>query len=310
MAVRRTSPGAGAAPSSATRPRSALSASPLPAVAGAPGTPNPARRLSASPLPPSRANRPSPPPSTASTGDEAALLRVLSALGGASAGHSPGPGTPAQRRLRSLEELRKLLSLRSLLPALMSRAAELGAALASSLSTGGAESEAGLACIGALGDSPLLATELLPVLAPACLSLACAGSGGGPGGRSSAETSLELLFGRATPAAALSAALRMLAEPLPQEGPASARALPLRCLSAAIQRSEASALQPLLPVLIPPLLLAFASDASEVRKCTVFALVDIFLAVGDELRPHLAGLTAAQAKLLDIYIARASAAGR
>jgi hypothetical protein len=105
-------------------------------------------------------------------------------------------------------------------------------------------------------------------------------------------------------------ALALLSAPLPLVGSAGARALPLRCLSLAVQRTPAGALEAQLASLIPPLVAALAADASELRKCAVFALVDLYLALGETLRPHLAPLNATQAKLLDIYIARALAASQ
>jgi len=266
-------------------PPQLLRRSPLPAPAPPAG-----RALT----PPARRAPPSP---AAAAADEAALGRALEAL----AGEAPA----GARRTRALAELRRALGSAALLPALRRRAGALGGALASSLAAGGAEAEAALECAAAAPAA--LAAELLPPLARPLLRLACAGAASGaPAG--AAEAALEALAAGAPAPAALRAAQALLAQPLPAAGPAGARALPLRCLSLAVQRSAEAALQPQLPALLPPLLAALGCDASEVRKCAVFALVDLYLAVGEALRPHLQPLSAAQSKLLDIYIARAVAA--
>jgi hypothetical protein len=51
---------------------------------------------------------------------------------------------------------------------------------------------------------------------------------------------------------------------------------------------------------------AFNSTSADVRKAVVDALVAMYDALGDWLLPRLAGLTAAQQKLLTIYINRAA----
>jgi CLIP-associating protein 1/2 len=61
-----------------------------------------------------------------------------------------------------------------------------------------------------------------------------------------------------------------------------------------------------LPALAPPLVAAFGSSAQEVRKAVVFALVDIYLALGEEVMQHLRDLTPAQQKLLLMYVQRAT----
>ena len=40
------------------------------------------------------------------------------------------------------------------------------------------------------------------------------------------------------------------------------------------------------------------------RKSVVFALVEAYFVLGDSLMPHLAGLNAAQLKLITIYVER------
>lgn len=51
----------------------------------------------------------------------------------------------------------------------------------------------------------------------------------------------------------------------------------------------------------------YDSSESSVRKAAVFCLVAVYLVVGEELRPHLAPLSASKLKLLNLYIKRAVA---
>jgi len=44
---------------------------------------------------------------------------------------------------------------------------------------------------------------------------------------------------------------------------------------------------------------------AEVRKGVVFALVEMYLVLGDAMMPHLSMLSSSQMKLLGIYIKRA-----
>ena len=66
----------------------------------------------------------------------------------------------------------------------------------------------------------------------------------------------------------------------------------------------AAELQLLLPQLLPPLFDAFKSPSADVRKAVVFALVDMYLVLGDQLTPHLSELSTSQLKLVTIYINR------
>jgi CLIP-associating protein 1/2 len=61
----------------------------------------------------------------------------------------------------------------------------------------------------------------------------------------------------------------------------------------------------ILPDLVPRLLKGYDNSESSVRKASVFCLVAIYLAVGEELRPFLAPLSSSKLKLLNLYIKRA-----
>lgn len=82
----------------------------------------------------------------------------------------------------------------------------------------------------------------------------------------------------------------------------------VRLISRIVPRMGAPELQLLLPQLLPPLFDAFKSPSADVRKAVVFALVDMFLVLGDELTPHLSELSTSQLKLVTIYINRSTKA--
>lgn len=48
----------------------------------------------------------------------------------------------------------------------------------------------------------------------------------------------------------------------------------------------------------------YKHEAAEVRKAVVFALVEVYLVLGDDLQPHLEPLSPSQLKLLKIYVKR------
>jgi CLIP-associating protein 1/2 len=58
--------------------------------------------------------------------------------------------------------------------------------------------------------------------------------------------------------------------------------------------------------ILPSLTEAFSSTSADVRKAVVDALVAMYDSLGDWLLPKLTSLTAAQQKLLTIYINRAA----
>ena len=61
-----------------------------------------------------------------------------------------------------------------------------------------------------------------------------------------------------------------------------------------------------LPRLVPGLIRAFNHSRADVRKATVFCLVEAWVKVGDGvMEPHLSGLNEAQRKLVTIYHDRA-----
>lgn len=82
----------------------------------------------------------------------------------------------------------------------------------------------------------------------------------------------------------------------------------IRLISRIVPRMSAAELQLLLPQLLPPLFDAFKSPSADVRKAVVFALVDMYLVLGDELTPHLSELSTSQLKLVTIYINRTTKA--
>ena len=115
-------------------------------------------------------------------------------------------------------------------------------------------------------------------------------------------------------------ALRALAPRLALEPPAAARlgvaagtrvpsafsAAPVRCVGGVVARMPAEALRGAAPDILPGLVEAFNSTSADVRKAVVDALVAMHDTLGDWLLARLGGLTAAQQKLLTIYIDRAA----
>ena len=83
-------------------------------------------------------------------------------------------------------------------------------------------------------------------------------------------------------------------------------AAPVRCVGGVAARMSADALRGVAPEILPGLVEAFNSTSADVRKAVVDALVGMHDALGDWLLPRLSGLTAAQQKLLTIYINRAA----
>uniref|UniRef100_A0A0L8G8Y4 TOG domain-containing protein n=1 Tax=Octopus bimaculoides TaxID=37653 RepID=A0A0L8G8Y4_OCTBM len=57
--------------------------------------------------------------------------------------------------------------------------------------------------------------------------------------------------------------------------------------------------------IVPGLLKSYDDSESTVRKASVFCLVSIYMAVGDNLRPYLSQLNYSKMKLLKLYIKRA-----
>ncbi|KAI8476813.1 MAG: clasp N terminal-domain-containing protein [Monoraphidium minutum] len=80
----------------------------------------------------------------------------------------------------------------------------------------------------------------------------------------------------------------------------------IRCVQRAAARAPPAELAALAPgALLPGLFAAFQHPRPDVRKVVVFALVDLWMLVGDGLTPHLSSLSTSQLKLLTIYYNRA-----
>ena len=100
-------------------------------------------------------------------------------------------------------------------------------------------------------------------------------------------------------------ALRALAPRLTGAG-LGVSAAPVRCVGGVVARMAAEALERVAPEILPGLVAAFNSTSADVRKAVVDALVAMHDTLGDALLPGLSGLTAAQRKLLTIYVNRAA----
>jgi len=220
-------------------------------------------------------------------------------------------GLSADARAAALAATRRLASTAP--PAAwVERGAQLLVAVIDALDSVGDVAVRSTAC-GALREvclaAPGLCAEYASLLAPRLLAAARDGESGA-GGTALAEAAsvaLETLCARLTPemaTEALSSALPKAGEPA--AGADCARGV--RALSAALQAAKPSVLAAALPTLLPVLFAAFSAAAPDARKAAVFALVDLHLALGDELLPHLAPLSAAQAKLFHMYAERAHAA--
>ena len=92
---------------------------------------------------------------------------------------------------------------------------------------------------------------------------------------------------------------------------ARAVAVAVVCVSEVVIRAHPSDLHDILPSLVPPLITFFASPCVEVRKETVFALVDLANALEglnpalEDLNHFLQPLSGAQRRLLNHYLQRA-----
>eukprot|EP00898_Chlorokybus_atmophyticus_P009129 jgi/Chlat1/9217/Chrsp98S08480 len=79
----------------------------------------------------------------------------------------------------------------------------------------------------------------------------------------------------------------------------------VRMLDRVLARLQRDDLLTQLPTVMPGLIQAFNNASADVRKAVVFCLVDMHARVGgDALMPHLTPLSAAQKKLVTIYIER------
>ncbi|KAJ1639527.1 armadillo-type protein, partial [Pavlovales sp. CCMP2436] len=118
-----------------------------------------------------------------------------------------------------------------------------------------------------------------------------------------AEECLELVVATSDPRRCLAVLIPVAAR---EETPVLQASI--RLISRIVPRMGAAELQQLLPQLLPPLFDAFKSPSADVRKAVVFALVDMYLVLGDELTPHLSELSTSQLKLVTIYINRTTKA--
>ena len=129
-----------------------------------------------------------------------------------------------------------------------------------------------------------------------------------------AEAALGALFARIDPQKGVDALPSLLAAAEAAAGTATphgahAAAVAVQCVSAVVTRASPAALHTSLPSLMPPLIAFFASPFPDVRKATVYALVDLHLALGAAALGHfLQPLSGAQRKLLDVYLQRTGAA--
>ena len=78
----------------------------------------------------------------------------------------------------------------------------------------------------------------------------------------------------------------------------------VRTLQRFVSRVPSPTLLKSLPEIMPTLVGCFSSPNVDMRKSVVFALVEAYFVLGDSLMPHLAGLNAAQLKLITIYVER------
>eukprot|EP00793_Prasinoderma_coloniale_P004100 PRCOL_00006275-RA len=130
--------------------------------------------------------------------------------------------------------------------------------------------------------------------------------------RAAAEC-LEALLGRLPPQRALDTLLPIVAAgargknggaPGPEgygDGATSLQAA-IKALARAVSRMRPDALMSRCAAVLPPLFEAFDSASADVRKAVVFALVDMWVVLGDALTPHLGALSTSQLKLVTIYV--------
>jgi hypothetical protein len=245
--------------------------------------------------------------------EETALLQSLAALGAAL-----GDAQDDARGVRALGELHRLVG-GAASPALVaSYTSQLLVAFleALALRASPAVQEAAAGALGELcsGHPGLLGAEHLPLIIPRCL--AAAETDAHPAVAAAAGAVLDALCRHAEPGPCLAALARALPAPPAGADPAvtgasvtASAVLPIRCISAAVQRSPPSTVRSALAAVVPPLCAAFSSPVQEVRKAVVFCLVDVYLALGDELMAHLQQLSPAQHKLLLMYVQRATSRG-
>jgi CLIP-associating protein 1/2 len=245
--------------------------------------------------------------------EESALLRSLSALGSALGGDMQQQDT--SRAVRALSELRRLVTesphvvqpynAQLLVAFLEALACDRPAGSAS-----GAVRESAASAVRELCSAhPALGDEYLHLLLPRCLAAARDDQ---LTVAAAADGALDVLCAVTRPGQCLAALARAMPSPASSAAGGAAAITasdalpPIRCISSAVQRASPAVVRAALPALAPPLVAAFGSSAQEVRKAVVFALVDIYLALGEEVMQHLRDLTPAQQKLLLMYVQRAT----
>ncbi|WIA20824.1 hypothetical protein OEZ85_005178 [Tetradesmus obliquus] len=85
----------------------------------------------------------------------------------------------------------------------------------------------------------------------------------------------------------------------------------IRCLQLVCRQMQSQELMSVAPTqLLPGLFAAFNHARPDVRKAVVFAMVDLWIAAGEGLTPHLSSLSTSQLKLLTIYYNRTLASNK
>lgn len=85
---------------------------------------------------------------------------------------------------------------------------------------------------------------------------------------------------------------------------AAVRLIALHTLASAVKHLNSSQLLSVLETIVPTVIPHFSSALVDTRKAVVFVLVEVYLIVGDALRPLLGSLSTSQRKLLTVYIDR------
>ena len=78
----------------------------------------------------------------------------------------------------------------------------------------------------------------------------------------------------------------------------------VRTLQKFVGRIPSPSLVGSLSLIMPPLVGCFSSPSVDMRKAVVFAIVEIYFVLGDVAMPYLSDLSAAQLKLISIYVER------
>ncbi|XP_076456220.1 CLIP-associating protein 1-A-like isoform X4 [Babylonia areolata] len=79
----------------------------------------------------------------------------------------------------------------------------------------------------------------------------------------------------------------------------------IKMLIEVVKMVHADLLERALPNTVPGLIMGYDDSDSRVRKASVFCLVNIYMRVGESIRPYLSELNSSKTKLLNLYIKRA-----